>query len=222
MLSSNEKKRIDKKYFQNQHFKVSYFFEPLHMTTYGVRVLDVGCGSGQHLRFFSPSSVGLTYADDSVLAYVRDAYELDIRKFNIDEKWPYDLGEFDVIFSADSIIHISSPTKLLFEMRHRLKDDGKLLLMIPQSSPFFSADKSHLHHYTFNRRTMLHMLEMTGFDVELTSGFIRRLPDFVNKLLEPFTKRWGPNLWVIAHKNKNFKISKRNIRPKWIPEEVWE
>ncbi len=220
-LSPEKQKHVDSKYFADPLYKMDYFFSPLGMTKDGARVLDVGCGSGQHLHLFSPESVGITFTNDAVIEYVTEKYKLNLRKFNLDEEWPDDLGEFDVVFTSDSIIHLSSPTKLLLEMRYRMKDDGRILLMIPQSSPFFSADKSILHPYTFNRRTMMHVFEMTGFEIEKTSGFIRRLPDWVNRLVEPFTKRWGPNLWIVAKKKKDFAIAEGNIRPKWIKSEIW-
>jgi len=136
VMDKQEKERIDNKFFNHKKYDYSYIFDRYKVCDKNKRVLDVGCGIGQNLVYFSPQSVGITYSDDNSLSYVREKYGLNFRKFNIDEIWPEDLGKFDTVFSADCIIHLLSPFKMFLESRRFLKDDGKLIIMIPQSSPF--------------------------------------------------------------------------------------
>ena len=222
MLTEEGKKRIDKKYFNSTIYDYKYFFEKYDFYSKEKRVLDVGCGAGQNLRYFSPQSLGITYTNDDVIKYAKERYNLDLVKFNVENRWPDNLGKFDLIFNADNIIHLSSPFKLLRECRKVLKDDGKILLMIPQSSPFFKADKSVLHPYTFNKKTLVHLMEHAGFEIEDTFGYIRKLPIWLNQVLNFITKLWGPNIWVLARKNKDFKISPGNIKPDWISDDAWD
>ena len=221
MISNERKKHIDKKYFDNTIYDYKYFFKKYDFCNKEKRSLDAGCGSGQNLRYFSQQSVGITYTDDEAIEYVKEKYSLNLVKFNIENEWPNDLGKFDLIFNADNIIHLSSPFKLLLELRKVLKDDGRILLQIPQSSPFFKADISTLHPYTFNKKTLIHLMEHAGFEVEDTFGYIRKLPIWLNQVLNFATKLWGPNMWIVAKKKEDFKIDTRNIRPDWINKEVW-
>jgi len=211
-----EHNRIDDKFFNHKRYDYGYIFNRYGLHNKKNRVLDVGCGVGQNLRYFSPESVGITYANDESLEYVKNKYKLNFRKFNIDENWPEDLGKFDAIFSADCIIHLCSPFKMLLESRRFLKDDGVLIIMIPQSSPFFKADEFIGHWYTFNRKTLIHSMEHAGFSVIKTYGYIRRLPSWLNTMLNPLTSRFGPYVWVVARKNFDYDIAEAHIRPNWI------
>jgi len=213
---SAEHTRLDKKFFSHDRYDYSYIFDRYGLHRSDKRVLDVGCGVGQNLRYFGPESVGITYADDASLAYVRDAYHLNFRKFNIDEQWPEDLGTFDAVFSADCIIHLLSPFKMLLEARRHLKDDGKLIIMIPQSSPFFHEDEFVGHFYTFNKKTLTHSIEHAGFTVERYFGYIRSMPRWFNTLMNPLTARFGPYVWIVARKNPSYNMAEAHIRPEWI------
>jgi len=212
----NEHDRIDNKFFNHKRYDYSYIFDRYNLHDKDKRVLDVGCGVGQNLRYFSPQSVGITYADDKSLEYVKDKYKLNFRKFNIDETWPDDLGKFDAVFSADCIIHLCSPFKMLLESRRFLKDDGLIVIMIPQSSPFFNADDFIGHWYTFNKKTLTHSLKHAGFDIVKAFGYIRRLPLWLNTLLNPITTRFGPYVWIVAKKNLDYDIAEAHIKPDWI------
>lgn len=214
--SETEHKRIDNKFFNHKRYDYGYIFDRYGIHDKNKRVLDVGCGIGQNLRYFSSQSVGITYADEKSVKYVADKYKLNFRKFNIDENWPEDLGKFDAIFSADCIIHLCSPFKMFLESRRFLKDDGVMIIMIPQSSPFFSADEFIGHWYTFNKKTLIHSIEHAGFSIEKTFGYIRRLPLWLNTLLNPLTSRFGPYVWVVAKKNLDYDIAEAHLRPNWI------
>ncbi len=211
-----EQNRIDTKFFNHKKYDYSYIFDRYGLHGKNKRVLDVGCGIGQNLRYFSPQSIGITYANDESLAYVKEKYHLNFKKFNIDEMWPKDLGKFDAVFSADCIIHLCSPFKMLLEARRHLKDDGKLVIMIPQSSLFFKEDVFIGHFYTFNKKTLTHSIEHAGFTVEKYFGYIRSLPRWLNTLLNPITSRFGPYVWIVAKKNLKYNIAEAHIRPNWI------
>lgn len=216
VTDKKEEQRIDNKFFNHKKYDYSYIFDRYNVCGKDKRVLDVGCGVGQNLRYFSPKSVGITYADDNSLAYVKKRYGLNFRKFNIDETWPNDLGMFDTVFSADSIIHFLSPFKMLLEARRFLKDDGTLIIMIPQSSLLFKEDEFIGHWYTFNKKTLTHSIEHAGFTVIKYFGYIRSLPKWLNTLLNPLTSRFGPYLWVVAKKNLEYNIAEAHIPPYWL------
>lgn len=215
-MDKKEQNRINKKFFDHKRYDYGYIFDRYGVCDKNKRVLDIGCGAGQNLRYFSPQSVGITYADDNTLAHVKKQYNLNFKKFNIDEPWPEDLGKFDAVFSADCIIHLCSPFKMLLEARRVLKDNGVMIIMIPQSSLFFKKDEFVGHFYTFNKKTLIHSIKHAGFNIEKSFGYIRRLPRWLNALLNPLTTRFGPYIWIVAKKDLNYDIAEAHIRPNWI------
>ena len=88
------------------------------------------------------------------------------------------------------------------------------MIQLPLMS-FWGKHISPLHFYAFNKKSLIYLLETAGFEVVKTSGCIRHLPQFVNKILEPILQIWGGNIWVLV-KNSNKKISySGSCLPKW-------
>ena len=98
------------------------------------RVLEIGCAEGLTLEYlqskFSCDVVGLDYCDDA-LEKARgkglEVYACDLNS----EKLPFKEGEFDYILIGDVLEHLYDPWSVLRCIVNNLKDDGTILISIP-------------------------------------------------------------------------------------------
>ncbi len=145
-------------------------------------ILDVGCASGiiGQLRGSAKNVFGIE-RDTALLSMAREhcekVYCLDLNRFQSTDMQEY---RFDFIFCGDIIEHVIAPLDLLKELHPLLKDDGRLVVSVPnvaqlpvrlglllgrfERTETGILDKSHLHFFTF--RTASRLLEQAGFEIE--------------------------------------------------------
>ena len=124
------------------------------------KILEFGCGLGQDIYLF-PNGVG----------YDISQYCLDLcKKRGI--KVIHDLDEiedksFDIVYSAHTLEHVINPHEVILQMKAKLKDNGKLMLILPTErlrKASFELDTNQ-HLYSWNFRTINNLLIKSGFDI---------------------------------------------------------
>jgi len=178
-------------------------------------VLDVGCTSGEFLKHFGQSSVGLTIIQDE--ADYGKSIGLDIRAGNVeDQKFVGQFeGAFDVVFANNIFEHMQSPHLFLERMKKCLKPDGLLILgvpCIPTIYPLMKFKKfrgalASLHINFFTRGTLIKTVEYGGWDIIETRGF-----HFANSLVDSLLNPIYPHFYVVAKPKKDFKIAPKRLR----------
>jgi GT2 family glycosyltransferase len=146
-------------------------------------VLEVGCGLGATLnrikwQYPNASTMGIELVED--IAQL-GATNTKIIPGDIETMQP-DIGPHsqDVIIFADVIEHLRDPLKTLEKMKNYLKNDGYLLMSIPNImhysviipllmgeyswDPAGIRDYTHMHCFTLN--TIRTMLQSTGYEIE--------------------------------------------------------
>jgi len=169
------------------------------------KLLDIGCAYGQNLIHFGKGSVGIDISDEHYGFCSK--LGLDVRRLNVEERF-YDKfnGEkFDYIWCTDMLIHLTAPYAFLLQCRELLKEDGKLILQIPQYTSLIPQGikktyESDCHFYTFNYPTLKYLLQHSGYKVINEAAYTRFFPPQLNFITEWFWKRFGPNLWFCAEK----------------------
>lgn len=135
------------------------------------RILDVGCGDGRFLEAMARRGWEVRGVETSAEGYrlARDRLGPSI--------WNAELGDcafpesyFDVVTLWHVLEHVAYPLELLPEVRRVLKDDGVLIIAVPDiesvearlaGAGWFHLDlPRHLFHYS--PRTLVALLERTG------------------------------------------------------------
>jgi 2-polyprenyl-3-methyl-5-hydroxy-6-metoxy-1,4-benzoquinol methylase len=100
----------------------------------GKRVLDIGCGRNK-----LPGSVGLDYMDLPGVDIVA----------NLDERLPFEDGEFDVVHSNQVLEHVPNMIGLIGEIHRVLKPSGLMIARVPYfRSSWAAVDPTHIRNFT--------------------------------------------------------------------------
>jgi 2-polyprenyl-3-methyl-5-hydroxy-6-metoxy-1,4-benzoquinol methylase len=138
------------------------------------KILDIGCGSGGFLNWMKSYGWHTYGCDINDTACERARTRgLDIFWGQLEEaKYPDKF--FDVITMNDVLEHIPSPSRVLCECYRILKEDGLLIVNLPNFDCFdrkiFQGNWYHLdaprHLYHFSVSTLKWMLGKNGFHIE--------------------------------------------------------
>ena len=143
------------------------------------KYLEVGCSLGYFLDGIRSACdwqvCGIEFGAESV-AHARDVLNLDVRQGELSDVKFAD-QEFDFVRICNVLEHVRDPLLMLEEARRILKPDGFLHLSIPngltdsqalvnffeiENEPPLSKDG---HLFFFPKKTLLHILEKTGFEI---------------------------------------------------------
>jgi len=81
---------------------------------------------------------------------------------------------------------------------------------------FLGTHKSPEHFYSFNKEDLIFLLKASGYKIVDSSGYVRRMPNCLNKIFEPLLQRFGTNIWILAKKRKNNSgIPDKSFLPSW-------
>lgn len=125
-------------------------------------ILEVGVGPGWNLvRLPAHRRVG----QDVTLAYA--GHLLDHGVEFVSSLLQLSGQQFDVVILSHVLEHLLEPAKMLMQIGPLLKQDGRLLLLVPLESPvrkFSEKDKNH-HLVSWNAQTLNEFLAASGYAV---------------------------------------------------------
>ena len=169
----------------------------------GLRVLDVGCGSGTHgaelFRLFGHRVVGVDLSEPSIekaKARLAEAYVADVTQ---PDRYPfYGRQFFDVVLFSDMLEHLTDPLQVLLGHYRLLAPGGQILISLPNVAIWNvrlallwgrfeygdtgTLDRTHLRFFT--RRSFRRFLADAGLTVarqRITPGILRPLVPLIKR-----------------------------------------
>lgn len=139
------------------------------------RILDIGSGLGLFLSKFKEKGWEVLGTDISkdVIKYSKEVFGIrtligDVVKLSLPKK------HFDVVTMSGVFEHIYTPRETLIKIRELLKDDGVLVIVVPNieslGSVIYGKEWYHLqpgrHLYQFSPKTLARLLRETGFAID--------------------------------------------------------
>lgn len=160
----------------------------------GLRVLDVGCGSGVHgaelQRLHGHRVVGVDISASSIekaKTRLAEAYVADVTR---PEAYPFGSQQFDVILFSDMLEHLTDPLDVLVRHYQLLAPGGQVLISLPNVAIWNvrlallfgrfeygdtgTLDRTHMRFFT--RRSFRRFLSEAGLAVSryrVTPGILR-------------------------------------------------
>lgn len=140
------------------------------------KVLDIGCGAGGNLKNlqdlgWEPHGIEIS---EIASAHARELTKGQIHTGTV-ESATFPPGSFDVVFMSHSLEHLPSPVDALRRIYRFLKDDGLLVISVPNIDSlefklfgrwWFHLDPPrHLYHFDMNNLTKV--VAQAGFGVRL-------------------------------------------------------
>lgn len=136
------------------------------------KVLDVGCGAGGNLKTlqdqgWDPHGIEIS---EVAAAHARELVIGNIHTGTL-ESAPFPPKSFDLVFMSHSLEHLPSPVDALRRVHRLLKDDGLLVISVPNLSSlefklfgrwWFPLDPPR-HFYHFDKRSLSGLFTQAGF-----------------------------------------------------------
>lgn len=147
-----------------------------------LRVLDVGCGTGENSRVIAAKGhkvSGVDLSENAIQKYQAHGFEGHV--MDIEQGLDFPNASFDVLFCSEVIEHLAAPERLASEAYRVLVPGGKLILSTPNSAfwvyralALLGWTLSELQHpkhlHFFSRRSLRRLLTSAGFCAEEEFG----------------------------------------------------
>jgi len=135
-------------------------------------ILDVGAGTGGNLLALSNygDAFGIDISEQAV-AFCRERGLKNIIHCPA-EKMQYPDKTFDIITCLDLLEHVINPSDALTEMRRVLKDDGRIIIMVPALRMLWSQhDEALCHLRRYEKESLTYDLVESEFKIEKMGYF---------------------------------------------------
>ena len=192
----------------------------IHFVGQNKHVLDVGCSEGLLSKKMKENNccvVGIEQNREAAQIadeYCQDLIIGDVQSINLDTKYE---NYFDIIIFADILEHLGEPSDVLERFKKYLKDDGSLIISLPNISnwkirlqmllgnfdynEYGILDNGHIRF--FNEKTMKKMINNSGYEIskfDLTVGDVKRFSNISHHIGMIWPNLFAFQFLIIARK----------------------
>ena len=136
----------------------------------GKEILDVGCGVGHFLAVAHQEGfcVAGLEPNEKLIELSRKFYPFDLNIYPLyAEQIDQIRQKFDSITLIDVLEHIEDDVRLLVQLKNLLKEDGRLIILVPNHPHLCGhRDKMLGHFRRYSADELKRKLRANGFDVE--------------------------------------------------------
>ena len=196
-------------------------FKFLESALVNKNILDFGSGNGGFLKLakdISKSVLGVELEKAIIPYYKKENIPLENKLDNINNK-------FDIITSFHVIEHIKDPLAILEKLKNLLKDNGKLIIEVPnandalltiyENEAFSNFTYWSCHLYLYTQHTLSILAKQAGFKIEFIKH-IQRYPLSNHLYWLSFNKAGGHERWGGLFRLKRVKSSlRKSISNPW-------
>ncbi|MGM5483115.1 MAG: methyltransferase domain-containing protein [Nanobdellota archaeon] len=128
----------------------------------GKKVLDVGSGLGNIEKLLSEKKIVIAVdkSEEIVQEKGNNAIKIDVEKDELDNLD----NDFDTILCINVLEHIKNDTKTILKLKNKLKQNGKLVIMVPAFNILYGkADEACKHYRRYSKKLIKGVLKKSGF-----------------------------------------------------------
>lgn len=133
------------------------------------KVLDVACGISTLGLTFSDNVSGFDFNPEAIAICKKKG--MNVRYGDVEKKWDYKDGSFDIVIMSHIIEHVKNPDHLLQEAKRVLKKGGIIIVNTPNLAAWFNRCLLPLGYQPF-------FTEVSTLDKTLGIKFTRKLTAF--------------------------------------------
>ncbi len=133
----------------------------------GKRVLDLGCRDGLLTESFVAGNEVLGVDIDQKALYLAEArLGIETQWLNLNEEWPWERGEFDVIVACEIVEHLFILEKFLENVKMSLRPGGVFIGSVPNAFRIrnrlkflfgkeYETDPTHVRQFSYDKLNRL-------------------------------------------------------------------
>ena len=141
--------------------------------TSGMRILEVGCGTGSNIALLQGyGTVDAVEPDDFARGFASDRSGVAVKGGYLPDGVALDDAHYDFIVLLDVLEHIPGDLDALTALRRKLAPGGRLMVTVPANPWMWSAhDAAHHHQRRYTAATLTDVFARAGFRVRHRSHF---------------------------------------------------
>jgi len=143
------------------HGQPGYYRDVTRHFAPGVKMLDVGCGSGWLADHFDDYT-GIDGAPEAVREAT--AKGRNVALADVDEPLPFDADAFDGVILKDLLEHVREPVAVVREVSRVLRPGGLVFASSPDAQRWVWDDYTHVR--PFSRKAYRLLFRDQGFEIE--------------------------------------------------------